>query len=99
MRLGQAYAEAFGNAAAEPAAEERIDKARRSASELALCKWVQAQDPHSSGERVGKRRDQQHIGGAGQDEPPRDPTPVYRSLERCEQRRRTLHLVENYVGR
>jgi hypothetical protein len=88
-------AEPFGGACLEGGREERVEKAWKPASQLALGKRMQAQDAHPTGERVRELWDEEYVGGSGQDESARDAPPIDRELERREQCRHALYLVED----
>ena len=63
--------------------------------DLALGQRIQAEDAHAASQRVRQGRNQQNVGGAGQDEAPRRPPPVDGGLERGEELRNPLYLVQN----
>ena len=60
---------------------------------------MELQDAHAPGERIGQPRNEQHVGGAGEDEASRSPALINGSLERCEDLRDPLHLVEGDLRR
>ena len=95
--------DAFGKLRSEPicesrpeaAAKERFDEAWSPSLELALGERVQPQNADAAGERVRETRHEQDVGGARQDEPAGGPALVDGRLERREEFRGALNLIED----
>ena len=56
---------------------------------------MKPQDTHSPGERIGEVRNEQDVRRPREDEPARNPPAVDGGLERREDLRNALHLIEN----
>ena len=79
----------------EAAVEQGLKEPRLLSGQLALRKWVQAQDLHAPGERFRKPGKEKHVGRSRKQEPPGDPIPINGRLERGEELRSFLHLVKD----
>ena len=97
--LGEARAETVGDPGLESAAKERVDEARPPVLDLALRKRMQPQNTHPSGERIGQVGDEQDVGRAGEHEASWGSAMVDGDLERREEFRYPLHLLEDGLRR
>jgi hypothetical protein len=75
--------------------EQGVEQAGTCAGEFALGQRMQAQDGHASGERVGKRGEEEHIGRSREQEAPRHSAVIDGGLDRREQLRHALYFVED----
>ena len=56
---------------------------------------MQAQNAQTASQRIGEFGDQQHVGRAGQDKTSWSPLAIDGNLQRREQRRNALHLIQD----
>ena len=94
---GQRHAKARTAARGESLSEQRIQKSRRLALQFRLRQRVQPHHFHASRQRIRKFWHREHMRRSSEQKAPRRAALVHRALQRQEQRRYPLHLVQHHA--
>ncbi len=93
------FSETFVDARPKATTEQTIQEPRAPLFPLGVSERVQAKEAHAASERVRELRQQENVGRTGQDETTRSSILIDGDLERTEEMRNMLDLIENRLRR